>query len=76
MLRIGSVRLLSNDRNCFPFLVNALTSAPDDMKMRSATVPGGPSVYGTMVRYGNDGPSMGIGMYMLGTLGHGMGTLG
>ena len=32
MLLIGSVRLLSNDRNCFPFFVNAFTSAPADTK--------------------------------------------
>ena len=43
MLLIGSVRLLSNDRNCFPFFVNAFTSAPADTKILSATEPGVPS---------------------------------
>ena len=43
MLLIGSVRLLSNDRNCFPFFVNAFTSAPADTNILSATEPGAPS---------------------------------
>ena len=44
MLRIGSVRLLSKVKNCFPFLVNAFTSAPAEMKIRSFGEPGTPSM--------------------------------
>ena len=43
-LRIGSVRLLSKVKNCFPFLVNAFTSAPAEMKIRSFGEPGTPSM--------------------------------
>lgn len=44
MLRIGSVRLLSKVKNCFPFLVNALISAPAEIKIRSRGEPGTPSI--------------------------------
>ena len=42
MLLIGSVRLLSNMRNCLPFLENPLTSAPADTNILSGGNPGVP----------------------------------
>ena len=43
MVRIGSVKLVSNLRNCFPFLVKAFISAPDDTNILSGGVSGAPS---------------------------------
>ena len=42
MVLIGSVRLLSNFRNCFPFLVKPFISAPADTNILSGTAPGAP----------------------------------
>lgn len=42
MDRICSVRLVSKPRNCFPFLVNPFTSAPEMTKIFSRGAPIGP----------------------------------